>query len=69
MSIFAQLRCPLCRWKRQQVYRIDLKPYQYGDCILLREPLYACYRCLPKYRSDPRVVRIVWLLFESEITT
>jgi hypothetical protein len=69
VSIFTPLRCRLCRWKRQQSYQIDFKPNEYGGFLFLREPLYACHRCLPRYQTDTRVTRIIRVLSESEVAS
>jgi hypothetical protein len=39
VSIFAPLRCQLCRWKRQQAYQVEFKPGVHGG-LFLREPAY-----------------------------
>jgi len=69
VSIFAPLRCRLCRWKRQQAYQIDFKPNEYGGFLFPREPLYVCHRCLPRYQTDARVRRITRVLSKSEVAT
>jgi hypothetical protein len=60
------LRCRMCRRWRPQPYRIDFTPYVCGGFRFLREPTYACYRCLPTHLADPQVQAITRLT-EAEI--
>jgi hypothetical protein len=69
VSIFTPLRCRLCRWKRQQAYQIDLKPNEYDGFLFPRKPLYVCLRCLPRYQTDARVMRVTRVLSDSEVAT
>jgi hypothetical protein len=69
VGIFKPLRCRFCRWKRQQAYQVDFKPNEYAGFLFLSEPLYVCHRCLPRYQTDARVMRITRVLSESEVAT
>jgi hypothetical protein len=60
------LRCRMCQRWRSQPYRIDFTPYACGGFRLLREPTYACYRCLPTHLADPQV-QAMTRLTEAEI--
>jgi hypothetical protein len=60
------LRCRVCRRLRPQPYRIDFTPDISSAVCLLREPAYACYRCLPMHLADQQVQKITRLT-ESEI--
>jgi hypothetical protein len=60
------LRCRMCRRWRPQPYRIDFTPYVCSGFRFLREPTYACYRCLPTHLADPQVQAITRLT-ETEI--
>jgi hypothetical protein len=60
------LRCWMCRRLRPQRYRIDFTPYLVGEIRFLREPAYACHRCLPTHLADQQVQQITRLT-ESEI--
>ena len=69
VRVFQPLRCWICCWIGLQTFQVDLKPYQYDSYRFPRQPLFACYRCLPEFKADPRVARIIRLLRESEIAT
>jgi len=60
------LRCRMCRRWRPQPYRIDFTPYVCGGFRFLREPTYACCRCLPTHLADQQVQQITRLT-ESEV--
>ena len=60
------LRCWICRNLRPLCYRIDFAPHLVDEIRLLREPVYACDRCLPMHLIDQQAQQIA-RLGEGEI--